>query len=513
MKKNKRTVAADGGKKTDDSRIIHYSRRIFLTSVGVLVAFMIVSIVLTYVLPKGHFEQLPDGTINYNNYVELPDASGINIFKGIFAPMMMFTADGWIQPLMLILFLLTIAGVFQVMIDCGGMQAIVRRFVNKFKTRKMLFLCLCALFFMVLGSCFGLFEETLLLLPMVIAVCTSLGFDLSVGFLVCTLATGIGFSTAISNPFTVVFASSLIGASVTKHIWFRLLIFAVYYGLLVLFIWFATRKANGKNKLLSAEPLAEVTADNTTSNADVRAEENHDDAMEEKPIAADGAQTVASVSDKKLFVTYTVFLSIAFSSIIIFTAIPALQDIATPLLTAVFLIGGIAAGCVACGGKSTFKSIGKGALSALPSVGMILLAFGIKYILTEGQIIDTITHIIQNAVVGQPKFVTVLIVFGVILVLEFFVSSSTAKAVFVMGVLSGVLNSGALAISPELVVLIYLFSDGFTNVLFPTSPVLLIGLSMTEQSYVGWLKKSNWLFPAVFALAIGFLALGMAVGY
>lgn len=487
---------------TQDNRIIHYSRNIFLTSVAVLVAFLIVAIVLTYVLPKGHFGVNEDGTVDYNNFVPLPDASGISIWKGILAPIMMFTVDGWIQPLMLIVFLLTVAGVFQVMIDCGGMQALVARFVNKFKTRKLLFLAVCTLFFMLLGSCFGLFEETLLLLPMVLAVCTSLGYDLSVGFLVCTLATGIGFSTAISNPFTVIFASSIIDASVTKNIWFRLLIFALYYALLMLFVWVYVKKRN-KAKFQTSEQT-ELQTEQTATENDRNSNANTQTSATTSTVAPD---------DKKVFVTYTVFLSVAFASIVVFSTVPALRDISMALLVAVFLVGGTIAGCIACGAKQTFKSMGKGALSALPSVGMILLAFGIKYVLTEGQIIDTITNVIGNAVVGQPKFVTVLIIFGIILVLEFFVSSSTAKAVFVMGVLAGVLESGALSVSPELLVLIYLFSDGFTNVLFPTSPVLLIGLSMTGQSYVGWLKKSGWLFPAIFVLAIALLALAMAIGY
>jgi uncharacterized ion transporter superfamily protein YfcC len=133
--------------------------------------------------------------------------------------------------------------------------------------------------------------------------------------------------------------------------------------------------------------------------------------------------------------------------------------------------------------------------------------------LVEGNILDTVTHYITTVVGGKNKYVTMLILFAIILVLEFFISSSTAKAVFVMGVLSGVVGSGALSISPELLVLIYVFSDGFTNLLFPTSPCLLIGLSMTGQSYTDWLKKSKILFPLIFVVTIGFIMLATAIGY
>lgn len=462
---------------TKNTAIIKYSRAIYLASLLVLVAFMVISIVLTYVLPKGYFETV-NGVTDYNKFVSLDNASGINIFKGIFAPVMMFTADGFLQPLMLIVFLLTIAGVFQVMIDCGGMQAIVSRFVNKFKTKKFLFLAICTLFFMILGSCFGLFEETLLLLPMVMAVCVTLGYDLSMSFAVCTLATGIGFSVGITNPFTVVYASSLIGASVTKNIWFRLVVFAIYYLLLLGFVYLKTKRGKAavtENKVFPEDP-----------NAD---------------------------SDKRKFIIYTVFLLVGFATVLIASSVPALRDISIVVLIAVFLIGGLTAGFIACGTKSTFKGFLKGVVSALPSVVMVLLAFSIKYILVEGQVIDTITHLIQKAVIGKSTFSAVLTIFAIILVLEFFVSSSTAKAVFVMGVLSGVLQSGVLNVSPELIVLVYLFSDGFTNVLFPTSPVLLIGLSMTGESYLGWLKKSWLLFIVVFALAIALIGLGIAIGY
>ncbi len=464
--------------KQKNNAIIKYSRAIYLASVLVLVGFMVISIVLTYVLPKGYFETV-DGVTDYNKFVSLDNASGINIFKGIFAPVMMFTADGFLQPLMLIVFLLTIAGVFQVMIDCGGMQAIVSRFVNKFKTKKFFFLAICTLFFMILGSCFGLFEETLLLLPMVIAVCTSLGYDLSVSFAVCTLATGIGFSVGITNPFTVVYASSLIGASVTKNIWFRLIVFVIYYLIILGFVYLKTKKGKG------------IT---TESGVFAATDPNEN-------------------SDKRKFIIYTVFLLIGFATVLIASSVPALRDISMVILIAVFLIGGLIAGFLAFGTKSTFKGFLEGVVSALPSVVMVLLAFSIKYILVEGQVIDTITHLIQKAVVGKSTYLAVLTIFAIILVLEFFVSSSTAKAVFVMGVLSGVLQSGALNVSPELIVLVYLFSDGFTNVLFPTSPVLLIGLSMTGQSYLGWLKKSWLLFIVIFTIAIALIGLAIAIGY
>ena len=78
-----------------------------------------------------------------------------------------------------------------------------------------------------------------------------------------------------------------------------------------------------------------------------------------------------------------------------------------------------------------------------------------------------------------------------------------------MGMLA-VVNVG---LSKQMLVLIYTFADGYTNVLFPTSPVLLISLSMIGVDYFKWVKKSVPLFACNLALVILFIALGIIIGY
>lgn len=461
-------------------KIVDISTKSFLSAVAVLLFFLVLATVLTYVLPKGEFLATESGEIDYSNYVRV-DTSGINIFKAIFSPILIFFTDGFLQPLMLSIFLLVITGVFQVMLDSGGMQAIVSRLVDKFKQKRLLFLAILTFFFMCLGSFFGLFEETLILLPMVVTVCVSLGYDAVMGFFVCSLATGVGFSVALTNPFTVVYSSNYIDADVFSGLWFRALAFLIYYAIIFGFIYLYSRKFKKVDGLINDE-LAEN---------DFSQKEN----------------------DSKTFVAWTTFLVVSLVCLITFTAIPLLRDFSTPLLAVVFLIGGAIAGGVSFGFKKSTNSFGKGVVGALPAVAMISLAFAIKFILVEGQILDTITNFIATTIGGKSKYLTVLILFGIILILEFFISSSTAKAVFVMGVLSGVITSGGLSISKELLVLIYVFSDGFTNMLFPTSPCLLIGLSMTGQGYTDWLKRSKFLFLIIFAVTIGFILLATLIGY
>ena len=188
----------------------------------------------------------------------------------------------------------------------------------------------------------------------------------------------------------------------------------------------------------------------------------------------------------------------------------SLRDYTVVILIAYFLIFGPIAGIVSVRDpKRVFSSFLKGITGALPTILFIALASSVKYIFDEGQIMPTIVNQINGIVEGKDPYMIALVLYAIILVLEFFISSSTAKAILVMGMLA-VVNVG---LSKQMLVLIYTFADGYTNVLFPTSPVLLISLSMIKVDYFKWVKKSLPLFMGTLALVILFMFIGIVTGY
>lgn len=470
---------------TKNNKLINISKKTFIGVAILLLLLMVTAIIMTYVLPKGHFAEV-DGVLDYTNYVSEGKAGGIPVWKGILSPFLLLGADGGISMIMLCIFLLVIGGAFQAMNDNNGIKVIVNRIINRFKNRKFLLLCFIALIFMVFGAFLGLFEEVLTLLPIIAILTLSLGYDSFTGFLVSIVACGFGFSSAITNPFTVVFASNLIGVNPFIKIWFRIIIFIVMYGLIVLTVFLYTRSIQKK-------PEKSLTYDRDLKFRDEVF------AKEEIP------------NEKKIFRCYVSFFAVALATIIICSAISALRDYTVVALIVVFLIGGILVALISSDWdfKKTFRSFGKGALSVFPTLLFILMASSIKYILAEGRVLPTIVYTINNAVEGKNIYAIAFLLFAIVLGLEFFISSSTAKAVFVMSIL-GVLTLG---LSKETLVLIYTFADGYTNLLFPTSPVLLIGLSMMEVSYFKWLKKSWPLFIVTFSLVALFLVLAIVIAF
>ena len=185
------------------------------------------------------------------------------------------------------------------------------------------------------------------------------------------------------------------------------------------------------------------------------------------------------------------------------------------ILTAYFLIFGLITGSIAAGSfKKARKSFLNGILGALPTLAFIALAASVKFVLEEGHVLDTLVNQINNQITGGNTIVIALAIYLIVLVLEFFISSSTAKAVLVMGILAMVFKANPnLGLSKEMLVLLYTFGDGYTNVLFPTSPVLLISLSMIGVNYLSWVKRSSLLFLVNFLLVAAFIALGVTIGY
>lgn len=470
--------------------LINISKKTFVQVTVLLFALVAISAVLTYIVPRGEFGTLADGTTDYLCYIPREDLSGVSPVKAVFAPVLVFFSSDGLTLIVLSLFLFVISAAFQVMNDVGGVKALVGDVCARFGHRKRWLLIVISLLFYCFGSLLGLFEEMLTMLPIVAALCVALGYDSFTGFLCSIVACGFGFAGAITNPFTVLLACQIIGVNPMEHIWYRLLVFVVMFLLLIGFLLLYVRK-------IEKDPAKSVTAAHDARLRAAQASETDETAL--LPQTARRARIV-----------YAVFLSVALALIITTSLIEAVRGYTVVVLIAYFLLFGIAAGIlVSRAPRKVFGSFGKGLLGALPTLVFIAFAASVKYIFVEGAILPTVVHSINTLAKDKNVYLIALLIYLIVLALEFFISSSTAKAVLVMGLLAVV----QVGLSKPMLVLLYTFADGYTNVLFPTSPVLLISLSMIEVDYFKWVKKSWLLFAVNFALVLLFIVIGVAIKY
>ena len=153
----------------------------------------------------------------------------------------------------------------------------------------------------------------------------------------------------------------------------------------------------------------------------------------------------------------------------------------------------------------------QGAISMLPAVAMIALASSVTLVMTESGILDTIMHWVIEFLKGKSPFECIIFVYFLILILQLFIGSASAKIFLIMPIILPV--TAAIGLSPTVVVLTYCIADGFTDVILPTNPILLIGLSMANVSYGKWVRWT-WLFQlCVFVFTILLLLFAVKIGY
>jgi uncharacterized ion transporter superfamily protein YfcC len=214
----------------------------------------------------------------------------------------------------------------------------------------------------------------------------------------------------------------------------------------------------------------------------------------------------------KAFVTLFIVLFLGIlgagiAELVFNTSIPAI-----PLMALIFLIGGLTAGFVVTRDiKFTFKIFGKGMLSVAPAFVLILLAVSVKHIISEAQVMDTILFNLAGLLAGKSPIVGILFIYLLVLVIQFFIGSASAKAFLIMPLLIQLVE--LIQITPELAILAFIFGDGYTNVIFPTNGVLLIGLSIASVSYVKWFKFTIKLQAVTLLLTVIFLIVAIWIGY
>ena len=195
----------------------------------------------------------------------------------------------------------------------------------------------------------------------------------------------------------------------------------------------------------------------------------------------------------------------------------ALSDLSMIVMALLFLIGGVLSAVASrytAASKRRFgvlRDFASGMLAILPGILLILMASSIKYIVSSGGVMDTMLYYAATALSGLGPYAAVLLVFLLVLLMNFFIGSASAKAFLVIPLIAPLTD--LIGLTRQTAVQAFCFGDGFSNMLYPTNPVLMIALSMTVVSYVKWFKWTWKLQALVAVLCSLILLLCVAIGY
>jgi uncharacterized ion transporter superfamily protein YfcC len=471
------------------------SVKAFLQAVAIIFALMIVSGILTRVIPAGSYARVEmDGreVIDPASFQSIPRPD-FPVWRWFTAPVeVLFTPDGLTKVIPIIAFILLVGTAFGVMDRSGILKAVISRIVKVFGGRRYILLLVVTFFFMALGTFFGIFEEVIPLVPLMIGLAYYLGWDSLTGLGMSVLATNVGFSTAVFNPFTIGIAHQLSGLPLYSGAGPRVALFVVVYAILAAFLTLYARKID------RAPQASPVFAEDQAGKARFGSF-TLDNSLESDPRMRRAAIFLGA------------FFALILAVLVALPVLPFLRDIALPLTGLLFVIGGIGAGLMCGEGKNAWKAARDGFLGIAPAIPLLMMAASVKYIIASGGILDTILHWANSAFTGTSLFAAALMIYALTLVLELFITSGSAKAFLLIPILMPLAD--LVGVNRQIAVSAYTFGDGFSNMAYPTNAALLITLSLTVISYPKWLRWVLGLWVWIILVTVIFLAIAVAINY
>jgi uncharacterized ion transporter superfamily protein YfcC len=468
------------------------STKAFIQAVVIIFALMVAAGILTRLVPAGQYSLVVQNgrqVIDPNSF-QLTSRPDYPIWRWFTAPFEVLGAEGNITVIAIILFILLVGVAFAVMDKSGILKSVISRIIMTFGGRKYAMLLVITFFFMALGAFFGIFEEVIPLVPILIALAFSLGWDSLVGLGMSILATNVGFSMAVFNPFTIGVSQKIAGLPLFSGALPRIGIFVAGYAILAVFLRTYARKID---KHPEASSVFKEDQEERSRLGNFKVDQTDDPRM------------------RRAIVFLAVFFSLILVVLVASPFVTFLSDYALPLTGLLFVIGGIGAGLMAGVGRAIWKAVWDGFLGILPAVPLLMMAASVRYIVQMGGILDTILHWASTAFTHVSPFAAALMIYGLTLVMELFITSGSAKALLLIPIIMPLAD--LVHVQRQVAVSAYCFGDGFSNLVYPTNAALLITLSLTVVPYHKWVKFLLPLWLWIFLATVVFLGLAVAFGY
>lgn len=500
--------------------------------------------VLTWSIPGGEFER---EMVSVNGVErEVIKSQSFQFIESDMQTWQIFSAffDGFVNTANIIAFILMIGGAFWILnesksIDIGIYSFL--KFAKKWEKSKLLkklgvnniILTGIMFIFSLFGAVFGMSEETIAFTIIFVPLAVSMGYDSIVGVSLCFVAAALGFAGAFLNPFTVGIAQGLSDIPLFSGIEYRIFMWIVINLVGFTFILrYASKIHKNPKKSLVYEDDKYWRNRNSETNMDFNFTVpriawisfvilsiililfsvfysvtnlkigNSEIRFPAVPIST-GLFILSGILTLRKTVHYYILSLLTFTIVFLIIGVMGyswyVMEIAT-LFLALGIFSGIAVGKTP---NEITKSFIEGTKDILSAALVVGLAGGIIVILEDGKIIDTILYYVSQSMEDLGKVGSVSVMYLIQTFLNIFIPSGSGKAALTMPMMSQF--SDLIGISRQATVVAFQFGDGFTNMITPTSGVLIGVLGIARIPYEKWFK---WVAPFIVILTIlGFLLL------
>ena len=449
----------------------------------ILFCIMVICAIATYIIPAGTFDyaENADGrsVAVPGTWHAVDDATPVGPFR-VFE----LVYEGMVNAadIAFLVFITYCSVTF--IIKSGAFEGAVGALLKIFKGDSSLITI--PIFIALIGagsSTVGMFEEWLPFIPVFAAIYTGMGYDALTGLMVIAFGAGMGYSGAIMNPFTVGVAQGIAEVPYMSGTGYRLVCHAVMIIIASIFIIryaIRVKKDPANSYVYGIEGLVRKEGEEIEVHGEF--------GIRQKLVLLDLVATIV------LVIVGVMKWSWYFSQI-----------------CAIFLIMAIICAIIM---RWNLQKIGDllvaGFMEATTAAMMIGIARGVKLVLQEGGIIDTVVNGMATPLSHMPLALSAICMLIVQTLLNFFIPSGSGQAAVSMPIMAPLAD--VLGMNRDIAVLAYQFGDGLSNIIWPTAfAAVVAGLSKVPlEKY--W-KLAFKLFGILVVAQAVLIAIAVAINF
>ncbi len=422
----------------------------------------------------------PFGGVGFSNYV----------FEGL------VSGSKWGSAVGVVAFILVIGGAFGIILKTNAVEAGLFRMIEHTQGRDILLLPILFFLFSLGGAIFGMGEEAMAFAMIIIPIVVGLGYDSITGIFVTYIATQIGFGTSWMNPFSVAIAQGVSNVPVLSGAGFRMGMWAFFTLLGIAYTLNYARK-------IKANPRSSIAYE-----SDVYFRND----MEEK------REMDIQFETGHALVLITILLGIVWIVWGVMEHAYYLPEIATQ-----FFLMGLASGIIGVIFKLNDMRVNdiavgfrQGASDLLGAALVVGMAKGIVLVLGGSDagsptVLNTILNWIAGGLGSMPAYLSAWFMYLFQSVFNFFVVSGSGQAALTMPIMAPLAD--LVGVTRQVAVLAFQLGDGFTNMIVPTSGVLMGVLGIARLDWSKWFKFQIKFQALLAVFGSVFVILGVLIGF
>lgn len=311
----------------------------------------------------------------------------------------------------------------------------------------------------------SMWELCVVILPIVIPMVLSLGYDVVTGAGIVMLASCAGFGAAMTNPLFTAIAHKIAELPIYSGLWFRAVSFVVMLLLCYAYLMFYAAK-------IKKDPTKSV----------MYGIENKYEAYDEEIPEFTFAHKRAGV------------VAILMYGFLIYGTIKLGFDF--PEIAATFVALAFAVGLAYGLNFDQMISYFSDGMQDLFNAAMVMIfARAILYVMNEALIVDTVISALSNLVVGHGPMITAVLLLLMQTAINFLIPSGSGQAAITMPIIIPLADMGG--VTRQVACLVSQFGDGFSNFIYPTNGSLVAILSVADIPYSRWFKFFGPLFVLI----------------